>query len=131
MLRASGRQVSILASEVGYVKPIMAALQRSDDFSAQPQREEGNELELVLRVEVERPEEAERRIKGACNRWKERIREVTARREKVIKGWQKENVVTKDVCRKLEGELRALQTKELAAVEGVEKKELQGMQRKV
>jgi ribosome recycling factor len=109
----------------------MAALQRSEDFSAQPQRDPDNDLELVLKVEVGRPEEMEKRIKALCNRWKERIREVTAKREKVIKGWQKENVVTKDVFRKLESEIRGLQTKELAAVEGVEKKELLGMQQRV
>jgi ribosome recycling factor len=130
--RASGRQISILASEEAYVKPILAALQRSDDFSAQPQRDPDNELELVLKVEVERPEDTTRRIREVCNRWRERVRDVTARREKVVRGWVRENTITGDVGRRLDKELGKLQTKELGRVDVVEKRELQqGVQQKV
>jgi ribosome recycling factor len=104
-----GRTISLLVNEREYVKPIMSAVQASKDFNQQPQRSEDNDLELVLRVELERRDEVVRRAKEACQGWRERIRQARTRHEKVLKEWKKNGTVLPDVVRKAEKELQKVQ----------------------
>ncbi|KEZ46022.1 hypothetical protein SAPIO_CDS1430 [Scedosporium apiospermum] len=115
-----GRSISLLVNDKSFVKPVMSAVQASELFNQQPQRDPENELELVMKVEMERPEEVARRLKDLCHRWRERVREVKTKRDKVIAAWGKDNVVSKDVKHKLGTELMDLVKKELADIDRLE-----------
>lgn len=116
----TNRTISLLANDKSHVKPIMSAIQASGAFNQQPQKDPENELELVMRVEVERPEEVKRRLKEVCHVWRERVRGVRQKREKVISGWKKDKVVSADVGRKLGTELTNIMKKELEKVDKAE-----------
>ena len=114
------RSISLLVNDKAHIKPILSAIQASDAFNQQPQKDPENELELVMRVEVERPDEIKKRLREVCNIWRERVRGVRAKREKVLSGWKKEGIVTNDVARKLGTELQNIMKKELGAVDKAE-----------
>lgn len=116
----TNRTISLLVNDKSHVKPIMSAVQNSGAFNQQPQRDPENELELVMRVEVERPEEVKKRLKEVCHVWRERVRGVRQKREKVINGWKKDKVVSADVGRKLGTELTNIMKKELEKVDKAE-----------
>ncbi|PKS08211.1 hypothetical protein jhhlp_005153 [Lomentospora prolificans] len=115
-----GRTISLLVNDKSFVKPVMSAIQASEMFNQQPQKDPENELELIMKLEMERPEEVAKRLKDLCHRWRERVREVKTKRDKVIAAWGKDNVVTKDVKHKLSTELMDLVKKELAEIDKVE-----------
>lgn len=115
-----GRTISLLVNDKSFVKPVMSAIQASNMFNQQPQRDPENELELLLKLEMERPEEVAKRLKELCHRWRERVREVKTKRDKVIAAWGKDNIVTKDVKHKLSTELMDLVKKELADIDKAE-----------
>ncbi|SPO02210.1 uncharacterized protein DNG_04883 [Cephalotrichum gorgonifer] len=116
----ANRTVSLLVNDAAHVKPVMSAIQASPAFNQQPQRDPENELELVMKVEVERPEEIKKRLKEVCHLWRERVRGVRTKRDKVISAWKKDGTVTADVSKKLGTELTNLMKKELAAVDKAE-----------
>ncbi|KAK5630622.1 hypothetical protein RRF57_006337 [Xylaria bambusicola] len=84
-----GRAVSFLVHEADYIQPIMSAVQRSPKFNQQPQRDPDNELELVLKAEVEKPENVVKRIKAVTNEWRDLIRHIRRRRDKMHDTWKK------------------------------------------
>lgn len=116
----TNRTISLLVNDKSHVKPIMSAIQASGAFNQQPQKDPENELELVMRVEVERPEEVKKRLKEVCHVWRERVRGVRQKREKVINGWKKDKVVSADVGRKIGTELTNIMKKELEKIDKAE-----------
>lgn len=116
----SGRTVSLLVNDKAYVKPIMSAVQASPDFNQQPQRAEDNDLELLLRVEMERPEELARRIKEATQGWRDRVRQARAKHDKVLKDVKKKGGLLPDAARKLDKELQKLQDKKMKEIDDFE-----------
>lgn len=114
------RTISLLVNDAAHVKPVMSAVQACGLFNQQPQRDPENELELTMRVEVVRPEEVKRRLGEVCHVWRERVRGVRQKRDKVLSGWKKDKVVTPDVGKKLGTELMDIMKKELAAVDKAE-----------
>lgn len=113
----SGRSISLLLHDRAYVKPIMSAVQASPEFNQQPQRAEDNDLELLLKVELEKPEDAIRRIKDICQAWRERIRQARTRHEKVIREWKRTNAVRPDDARKADKEMQKVQDKKMQEIE--------------
>ena len=85
----SGRNISLLVNDKEYIKPIISAVQSSKDFNQQPQRSDDNDLELLMKVEVERKEEVVKRVKECTQGWRERIRQARTKYEKVVKDWKK------------------------------------------
>lgn len=116
----SGRTVSLLVNEKAYIKPIMSAVQASPDFNQQPQRAEDNELELLLRVEMERPEELVKRIKEATQGWRERVRQARAKHDKVLKDAKKKGLLLPDALKKVEKEVQKLQDKKMKEIDNLE-----------
>lgn len=116
----SGRTVSLLVNEKAYVKPIMSAVQASPDFNQQPQRADDNELELLLRVEMERPEELARRIKEATQGWRERVRQARTRHDKALKEARKSGALLPDALKKVEKEVQKLQDKKMKEIDNLE-----------
>ena len=94
----------------------MSAVQASPDFNQQPQRSEDNDLELLLKVEMERKEDVIKRLKEVTQTWRERVRHARTKHEKVIKDWKKNKVVTADVARKAEAELQKVQDKKMKEI---------------
>ncbi|KAI1251907.1 hypothetical protein MGN70_006478 [Eutypa lata] len=119
-----GRTVSILAHEAAAVKPIMSAVQASGDFNQQPQRDPDNELELVLRIEPERREDVQRRVKAVCHEWRERVRQVRQRRDKLHASWQKEKALLPDLKKTADKELDKIIKAKMAEIDGAEKEAL-------
>lgn len=117
-----GRSVSMLVSDPAYIKPIMSAVQTSEEFNQQPQRDPDNELELVLRIEPENPDEQAKRVRGASNEWKDAVREVLSMRKSKHATWQKAKHLTKDDVKRLDKMVKAMQDKKLEAIEKQEKK---------
>ncbi|KAG6276092.1 hypothetical protein E4U47_000270 [Claviceps purpurea] len=116
----SGRTISLLVNDREYIKPIMSAVQASKDYNQQPQRSEDNDLELLMKVELERKDDLIRRVKEVTQGWKEKIRQGRSRHDKVLKGWAKKGTVLKDVAHKAEKELQKVldeKMKEIAAEE--------------
>lgn len=113
----SGRSISLLVNEKDYIKPIMSAVQSSKEFNQQPQRSDDNELELLLTVERERRDEVVKRIKEATQAWKEGVRRVRTKHEKVLKDWKKNGTVVPDVVRKAEKELQKVQDKKMKDID--------------
>ncbi|KAL6701914.1 succinic semialdehyde dehydrogenase [Trichoderma pleuroticola] len=116
----SGRIISLLVNERDYIKPIMSAVQASKDFNQQPQRSDDNELELLLKVEMERKEDLVRRVKDACQGWRDRVRQARTKHEKALKDWKKNGTVLPDVVRKADKELQKLQDKKMKEIDGEE-----------
>jgi ribosome recycling factor len=125
----SGRTISLLVNEREYIKPIMSAVQASREFNQQPQRSEDNDLELLLRVELERKEELVRRIKEATQAWKDKVRQARTKHDKMLKGWQKDGTVLKDVVRRAEKELQKVQDGKMKEIEGEESAAIKGLDR--
>ncbi|KAH0492534.1 hypothetical protein TgHK011_007482 [Trichoderma gracile] len=126
----SGRIISLLVNEREYIKPIMSAVQASKDFNQQPQRSEDNELELLLRVEMERKEDLVRRVKEACQGWRERVRQARTKHEKALKDWKKNGVVLPDVVRKADKELQKVQDKKMKEIDGEEAQVIKQLDRR-
>ncbi|KAM0440951.1 hypothetical protein ACHAPT_000255 [Fusarium lateritium] len=113
----TGRTISLLVHDKAYIKPIMSAVQSSREFNQQPQRSEDNELELLLKVELERKDDVSRRIKDAVQQWKDRVRQARSRHEKVLKDWKKTGAVLPDVVKKAEKELQKVQDKKMKEID--------------
>ncbi|KAF5537430.1 UDP-glucuronosyltransferase 2C1 microsomal [Fusarium mexicanum] len=113
----SGRAISLLVNDKEYIKPIMSAVQASREFNQQPQRSEDNELELLLKVELERKDDVERRIKETVQHWKDRIRNARSRHEKTLKDWKKSGTVLPDIVKKAEKELQKVQDKKMKEID--------------
>lgn len=127
VVHRGGRSVSILVSDAEYVKPIMSAVQASDDFNQQPQRDPDNELELLLRVEPEDPEEQQRRLRGEVSAWRDAVRGVMAARKHRHAAWLKDKHVTKDDVKALEKKIKSMQDKKIEQVDRSEKQITQQM----
>lgn len=127
VVHRGGRSVSIMVSDADYVKPIMSAVQASDDFNQQPQRDPDNELELVLRIEPENPEEQQKRLRGEVNGWRDAVREVMSARRHRHAAWLKEKHITKDDVKALEKKIKSMQDKKIEQVDRSEKQMLQQM----
>ncbi|KAG5957620.1 hypothetical protein E4U58_005746 [Claviceps cyperi] len=124
----SGRTISLLVNDREYIKPIMSAVQASKDYNQQPQRSEDNDLELLMKVELERKDDLIRRVKELTQGWKEKIRQGRSRHDKALKGWAKKGTVLKDVAHKAEKELQKVldeKMKEIAAEEALALKQLE------
>ncbi|KAI1081899.1 ribosome recycling factor [Whalleya microplaca] len=100
-----GRTISVLAHEEAYIKPIMSAIQGSPDFNQQPQRDPDNDLELILKIEPQSPDDLLKRIRAMCHEWRERCRQVRHKRDKQHQKWKKEGVLTPDTVKQADKEL--------------------------
>lgn len=127
VVHRGGRSVSILVSDASYVKPILSAVQASDDFNQQPQRDPDNELELLLRVEPEDPEEQQRRLRGEVTAWRDAVRGVMGARKHRHAAWLKEKHVTKDDVKALEKKIKSMQDKKIEQIDRSEKQITQQM----
>lgn len=116
-----GRTVSLLVHDGEYVKPIMSAVQGSPQFNQQPQRDPDNELELVLKVEAEKPEDLVKRIKAVAHEWRERIRAVRQKRDKLHVTWKKDGTLGPDLKRTADKDLDKLIKAAIAEVDDAEK----------
>lgn len=117
-----GRNLSIIVSDATYIKPVMSAVQTSKHFNQQPQQDPDNDLELILRIEAEDPEEQVKRVKAAFNAWKDAAREALAERKVKHAKWLKAKDITKDELKLLDKKTKALQDKEFEAIDTKEKK---------
>jgi ribosome recycling factor len=122
-----GRRWSILAFEEASVKPIMSAVQRSEQFNQQPQRSEDNPLELTMTVEPERAEALVKRAKEVCQAWRTRVREEAHRRGEMHKRWREEKVVGSDDLYKLREKLQKLQDERMKGILGKEMEVVAGI----
>lgn len=125
----SGRTISLLVNDKEYIKPLMSAIQASKEFNQQPQRSPDNDLELLLKIEMERKEDVAKRVKETAQQWKDRVRQARTKYDKVVKGWKQDKTLTVDMARKVEGELLKTQTKKLGEVEEEEKKLLRQLEK--
>ncbi|KAG6008775.1 hypothetical protein E4U21_003974 [Claviceps maximensis] len=124
----TGRTISLLVFQREFIKPIMSAVQSSKVFNQQPQRSEDNDLELLLKVGLERKEDLVRQVKDAIQGWREKIRLARTRHDKILKGWVKDKIMLKDVLRLAERELQKEQDakmKEIDAQEAMAMKRLE------
>ncbi|KAI0204621.1 ribosome recycling factor [Astrocystis sublimbata] len=116
-----GRAVSLLVHEAAYVKPIMSAVQASPEYNQQPQKDPDNELELILKVEVEKREDLIKRIKAVVHEWRSRIRAVRQKRDKLHTAWRKDKLIGPDLKRTAEKELEKVIKAALLEVDEAEK----------
>lgn len=116
-----GRTVNIMVSDQMYIKPIMSAVQASEEFNQQPQRDADNELELTLRIEPDNPDEQAKRVRGEANAWKDAVRVVLNTRKSKHATWAKAKHLTKDDVKRLDKMVKAMQDKKLEAIEKREK----------
>jgi ribosome recycling factor len=123
--RRGSRRVSVLVHEAANVKPVITALQASPDLNQQPQRTEDNELELVLTVEAEDPEETAKRLRDILNSWRQGVRDARHKRDQVAKKWLKDRAIGRDDYERLEKEMQKLQDKKMAEIKAKEK-EIEG-----
>lgn len=121
VVHRGGRSVSVLVADQAYIKPIMSAVQGSAEFNQQPQRDPDNDLELLLRIEPENPEEQRKRLRGECNGWKDGVREVLAARKTKHAAWLKAKYITLDDYKTLDKKVKVMQDKKLEALEKREK----------
>lgn len=119
-----GRAISILANEAAYIKPIMSAVQASADFNQQPQRDPDNELELVLKIEPERRDDLVKRAKGVCHEWRDRVRSVRQKRDKLHVTWKQDKVLGPDMKRTADKELEKIIKAKMAEIDDAEKEAL-------
>ncbi|KAK7985014.1 ribosomal recycling factor protein [Apiospora saccharicola] len=125
-----GRTISLLVHEEAYIKPIMSAIQMHRDFNQQPQRSPDNELELILKVEPEKREDLAKRVKAICHDWRERIRDVRQRRDKLHAAWKKDGSMLPDAKRKADTELDKVIKAEVAKVDAAEKETMKAAESK-
>ncbi|KAH8197100.1 hypothetical protein TruAng_008739 [Truncatella angustata] len=125
-----GRTISILVHEAESIKPIMSAIQASRDFNQQPQRDPDNELELVLKMELEKREDVVRRVKAVCHEWREKVRQVRQRRDKVHAAWKKDGAMLPDVKRKADTELDKVIKAKVAEIDAAEKEAMKAAEGK-
>lgn len=125
----SGRTISLLVNDRSYIKPIMSAVQSSEDFNQQPQRSDDNDLELLLKVEMERREDIVKRVKETTQTWRDRVRSARTKHEKTIKAWQKSKVITSDLAKKADKELQKLQDKKMKEIDDEEAKTIKALGR--
>ncbi|KAI5920733.1 ribosome recycling factor domain-containing protein [Camillea tinctor] len=123
-----GRTVSLLVHEAEYIRGVMSAVQASEDFNQQPQRSADNELELVLRVEAEGRDEAGKRVKAACHEWRDRLRSVRQRRDKLHATWQKEKLIVPDLKKTADRELDKLIKAKMVEIDTAEKEALKAVE---
>ncbi|KAK4157832.1 ribosome recycling factor-domain-containing protein [Chaetomidium leptoderma] len=116
-----GRRWSILAFEEASVKPIVSAVQRSDEFNQQPQRSADNPLELTMAVEPERADALAKRAKDVCQAWRTRVRDEAHRRGELHKRWRADGLVLSDDVFKLKDRLQKLQDERMKAILAKEK----------
>jgi len=91
-----GRTISIILHEEAYIKPVMSAIQASPDFNQQPQRDPDNELELILKIEAESPEDVAKRIKALCHDWRGKVKLIRQKRDKQHTSWRKDGLILAD-----------------------------------
>ncbi|KAK4128904.1 ribosome recycling factor [Parathielavia appendiculata] len=121
------RRWSILAFEEASVKPIISAVQKSDEFNQQPQRSEENPLELTMTVEPERAEALVKRAKDVCQAWRTRVREEAHKRGELHKKWRAEKLVLNDDMYKLREKLQKLQDEMMKVILVKEKEVVAGI----
>jgi ribosome recycling factor len=119
VVEGKGRQVVIIANEPAFVKPIMSAVQNNPDYNQQPQRGD-TDLELVMRVELTLPEDAARQIGDTVERWRVRVRDARARRDKAVKAWKADRILTPDAARKVEKALQMAQDRKMDEIKRFE-----------
>ncbi|KAI1774723.1 ribosome recycling factor [Hypoxylon cercidicola] len=119
-----GRTISILASEAAYVKPIMSAVQASADFNQQPQRDPDNELELLLRIEPETRDDLTRRARALCHEWRDRVRAVRQKRDKLHVTWRRDGAIGPDLKRTADKQLEKIVKARMAEIDDAEKEAL-------
>ena len=127
VVEGKGRQIVLIANEAGFVKPIMSAIQNHADYNQQPQRGE-SELELVMQVELTLPEQAARAIGETVERWRVRIRDARARRDKTLKAWKSAKVISPDTVRKVEKALQMAQDRKMDEIKRFESETLRKIQ---
>lgn len=125
----SGRTISLLVHDREYIKPIMSAVQSSPEFNQQPQRSEDNDLELLLRVELERKDELVKRVKEAAQGWRDRVRQARTKHDKLLKEWKKTGAVLPDVVKRAEKELQKVQDTKMKEIDGEEAQTIKGLER--
>ncbi|KAI1209119.1 ribosome recycling factor [Annulohypoxylon truncatum] len=123
-----GRTISILAHEEAYVKPIMSAVQASEDFNQQPQRVPDNELELLLKIEPETKDEVLRRVKAMFTEWRDRLRSIRHKRDKQHTSWLRDKVIGPDLKRSADKELDKVIKAQMTKIDGVEKETLKSVE---
>ncbi|RWA08337.1 hypothetical protein EKO27_g6759 [Xylaria grammica] len=116
-----GRVVSLLVHEDGWVKPIMSAVQRSPQFNQQPQRDPDNALELTLKIEPEKREDLIKRVKTVAHEWRERIRAIRQKRDKLHATWKKDGTIVPDVKTTADKELDKIIKAAIGQVDAAEK----------
>lgn len=126
----SGRAISLLVHDRAYIKPIMSAVQVSPDFNQQPQRSPDNDLELLLRVELDRREDLVRRVKEAAQAWRDALRRDRTKHDKVLKEWRKTGAVLPDLVRRAEDEVQKLQDRKMKEVAAEESMTLMQLERR-
>jgi len=112
-----GRTLSLLVNDKEYIKPILSAIQASPDFNQQPQRSDENDLELILKVEMERKEDVIKRVKDLTQTWRERVRHARGKHEKLMKEWKRKGAIRADQLRKAENELQKVQNKKMKEID--------------
>ncbi|KAK4451563.1 ribosome recycling factor domain-containing protein [Podospora aff. communis PSN243] len=128
---ASGaRRFTILAFDESSIKPIMSAIQNSEAFNQQPQRNEENPLELTLLLEPVRVEDLTKKAKEACQAWRERLRDETHKREKLHKKWKGDKTVSADDVVRLKDKMQKLQDERMKGIAAKEKQVLASIAKK-
>ncbi|KAI1105712.1 ribosome recycling factor [Jackrogersella minutella] len=125
-----GRTISILVNEEEYIKPIMSAVQASEDFNQQPQRDPDIELGLILKIEPEKREDLLKRAKALCTDWRDKVRSVRQRRDKTHSTWRKEGQIGPDFKRTADKELEKIIKAAMAVVDAAEKETLKSLETK-
>ncbi|KAI1879897.1 hypothetical protein JX265_001518 [Neoarthrinium moseri] len=125
-----GRTISILVHEEAYVKPVMSAIQASRDFNQQPQRDPDNELELVLKMELEKREDVAKRAKAVCHDWRERVRQIRQKRDKLHATWKKDGLIVPDLQKRANTELDKVIKAKIAEIDAAEKDALKAAEGK-
>ncbi|KAI0397410.1 ribosome recycling factor [Xylariaceae sp. FL0594] len=124
-----GRAVSLLVHDADWVKPIMSAVQASPDYNQQPQRDPDNELELTLKVEPEKREDIAKRVKAVAHEWRERVRAVRQKRDKLHVTWRKEGLVGPDLKVTADKQLEKVIETATAEIDEAEKQALKAVER--
>ena len=121
---ATARRWIILAYEEDSIKPIMSAIQKSEDFNQQPQRSEENPLELSLLVEPERADALVKRVKDTCSNWRNKLRDESHKRETLHKKWLSKGMILRDDHRKLRDKMQKTQDDRMKVIAAKEKEAL-------
>ncbi|KAI1392762.1 ribosome recycling factor [Hypoxylon trugodes] len=128
VIHRGGRTISILVNEEAYIKPIMSAVQGSEEFNQQPQRDPDNELELIIKIEPEKPDGLIRRIKAACLDWRDRVRSIRHKRDKQVTAWRKDGAIGPDMKRTVEKELEKIIKAKMTEIDEAEKQALKAVE---